>query len=153
MNTMHADIAMLQAPTKKHAQSQKGNALVEFALILPIFLTLLFGMVTFSISLYDKTVLTMATREGARAGAKYVKNRTNSIITNSATAAASQVCQNNLISFGTGGMISPTISTTIQNNILTVTASYNYTGLFWDFIRYSSNINYTISAQNSMRLE
>ena len=85
MTTMRARSAMHQAKTTKHAQSQKGSVLVEFALILPLFLTLLFGVVTFSIALYDKTVLTMATREGARAGAKYVASPTNASIKSLAT--------------------------------------------------------------------
>ena len=148
MTTMRADVDMLQAPTKEQAQCQKGTVLVEFALILPIFLTLLFGMVTFSLGLYNITVPTMATREGARAGVRFVSGRTNAIIQSNARAAALQVCQNNLISFG-----SATITPTIQNNILTVTASGNYTGFFWDFIFYSSGTDYLISAQTSMRLE
>ena len=145
MTNMREDVALFQVPTTEYAQSQKGSVLVEFALILPLFLLLLFGMITFSIALYDKTVLTMATREGARAGVMYVPNRTNNIIASSATAAASQVCQNNLISFGSA--MTPGITTTIQNNILTVTASVNYTGLY-----IFSNIM-SISAQTSMRLE
>ncbi|MEI8032372.1 MAG: TadE family protein [Chlorobiaceae bacterium] len=119
--------------------------LVEFALILPVFLLLLFGVISFSVALYNKTVLTMATREGARAGAKYVKNRTSTIIQSSAAAAALQLCQNNLISFGPG-MTCNVPAPVIQNNILTVTANVNYTGLyvFGDLL---------ISAQTSMRLE
>jgi Flp pilus assembly protein TadG len=145
MTTMRADAAMLQAPTTEHDQSQKGSVLVEFALILPVFLLLLFGVISFSVALYDKTVLTMATREGARAGAKYVPNRTSAIIDSSATATVRQVCNRNLISFGSG--MTPVVPTpTIQNNILTVSANLNYTGLFIfsDFL---------ISAQTSMRLE
>ncbi len=145
MTPICTDVAVHQAQTTKHAQSQKGNALVEFALILPVFLLLLFGMVTFSIALYNKTVLTMATREGARAGVKYVANRTNTIINNSARAAALQLCQNNLISFGPEMTL--TISTSVQSNILTVTITSDYTGLFI----FSDII--LISAHTSMRLE
>ena len=142
---MNTDVAMLQTSTTGHAQFQKGSVLVEFALILPMFLTLLIGMATFSLGLYNKTVLTMATREGARAGVKFVAGRTNTTIASSARAAVLQVCQNNLISFGPG--MTPDVPTpTIQNNILTVTANVNYTGfyIFSDML---------ISAQTSMKLE
>jgi len=147
MITMRTDVAMLQAPTTEHAQSQKGSVLVEFALILPVFLALLIGVIFFSIALYNKTVLTMATREGARAGSKYVANRTNTSIKSSATTAVTNACQNNLISFGT--TMTPTITFNadpISDNNITVTASGNYTG-FYIFSGLS------ISASTTMRLE
>ena len=146
---MRTDVAMLQAQKKEHAQSQKGNALVEFALILPVFLAILLGVITFSIALYNKTVLTMATREGARAGAKYVANRTNDITKSSATTAVTNACGNNLITFGVTAM-TPTITFNadpMSDNILTVKASVNYTGL------YIFSAIMPISAQTSMRLE
>jgi len=156
MITMRTDVAMLQAPTTEHAQSQKGSVLVEFALILPVFLALLIGVIFFSIALYNKTVLTMATREGARAGSKYVANRTNTSIKSSATTAVTNACQNNLISFGTalgiprvGTAMTPTITFNadpISDNNITVTASGNYTG-FYIFSGLS------ISARTTMRLE
>ena len=144
---MRTDIAMLQAPPTERAQSQKGSMLVEFALILPVFLLLLFGVITFSVALYDKTVLTMATREGARAGAKYVANRTNASTKSNATTAVTNACQNNLISFGTA--MTPTITFNadpISDNQLTVSANVNYTGLY-------VFSGFSISAQTSMRLE
>jgi|GEM_PF-1010491 len=123
-------------------QSQKGSALVEFALILPMFLLLLFGVITFSIALYDKTVLTMATREGARAGAIHDPNSSSS---SRAQTAASNVCQNNLITFGDS--MTPAITATTSGDILTVSANINYTGL------YIFSIALPISAESSMRLE
>ena len=47
---------------------QRGAAVVEFALILPILLILLVGTIDASLALYDKAVITNASREGARAG-------------------------------------------------------------------------------------
>lgn len=49
-------------------QCQRGAAVVEFALILPILLVLLVGTIDASLALYDKAVITNASREGARAG-------------------------------------------------------------------------------------
>lgn len=48
-----------------HARDS-GASLVEFALILPVFMMLLFGMITVGIALNDKQQMTHATREGAR---------------------------------------------------------------------------------------
>ena len=49
-------------------KAQQGAAVVEFALILPLLLLLLIGVVDLSLALYDKSVITNASREGARAG-------------------------------------------------------------------------------------
>jgi Flp pilus assembly protein TadG len=138
MTAMSADRAMLKATTKEYAQAQKGNALVEFAFILPLFLLLVFGMITFSIALYDKIVLTMACREGARAGAI-------SASVSDAKTAALAVCQNNLISFGAG---SPDFSQTIiSGNDIIVKGSYNYSGIYlW-------STGFQITAETTMRLE
>jgi Flp pilus assembly protein TadG len=123
MITTHANMVMLKSPIKKHARSQKGNALVEFAFILPLFLFLVLGMITFSLALYDKTILTMATREGARAGA--IASPGNQI--NDAQNAGNSACSGKLISFGTG---SPDFSqTTMSGSNIIVKATYTYTGI------------------------
>ncbi len=52
----------------KRLRRQNGSNLVEFALVSPLLLILVFGIVDFSLALYDKAVVTNASREGARAG-------------------------------------------------------------------------------------
>jgi len=54
--------------TKTLIRNQNGGAAVEFALILPLFIFLIFGIIEGSLLLYNKQVLTNASREGARAG-------------------------------------------------------------------------------------
>jgi len=49
-------------------RTQKGTSMVELAIVLPLLLILLFGIIELSIALYDKAMLTNASREGARAG-------------------------------------------------------------------------------------
>jgi Flp pilus assembly protein TadG len=49
-------------------RTQKGVAVVELAIVILILLVVLFGIGELSIALYDKAVLTNASREGARAG-------------------------------------------------------------------------------------
>lgn len=51
---------------KPHAAS--GAVAVEFAVVLPLFLIFVFGIIEFGMALYNKQVLTNASREGARAG-------------------------------------------------------------------------------------
>lgn len=52
----------------KRVLSQRGGSMVEFALILPILIILLFGIIEFGILIYNQQVLTNAAREGARRG-------------------------------------------------------------------------------------
>ena len=47
---------------------ERGAAVVEFAVILPLLLALAAGIVEFSSLYFNKQVLTMASREGARLG-------------------------------------------------------------------------------------
>lgn len=50
-------------------KSQKGQAMVELALTLPVIVLLLFGILEFGRISYSYIVITHAAREGARAGA------------------------------------------------------------------------------------
>lgn len=49
-------------------KSCRGQTVIEFALIMILVFILIFGIIEFSIIMYDKVVLTNASREGARAG-------------------------------------------------------------------------------------
>lgn len=54
-------------PFGKIFKSQKGSVAVEFALILPVFLMLMFSVIELGSAWYYKQMLVSATREGARA--------------------------------------------------------------------------------------
>ena len=45
-----------------------GVAVIEFAIILPLLLVIIFGIIEFGLVLFNKQVITNASREGARAG-------------------------------------------------------------------------------------
>lgn len=51
--------------------NERGAAVVEFALVVPMLLAILFGIIEFSILFYDKAVITNASREAAREGILY----------------------------------------------------------------------------------
>lgn len=57
---------MVRRPSARRAE--QGVASVEFALLLPLLMALLMGTVELGLVLYDKAVITHASREGARAG-------------------------------------------------------------------------------------
>lgn len=49
-------------------RAMRGVAAVEFALVLPLLIVLLLGIIDFGLMMYDKAMITNAAREGARAG-------------------------------------------------------------------------------------
>jgi Flp pilus assembly protein TadG len=55
--------------------NQKGAAAIEFAVILPLLLVIIFGIIEFSVYFFDKAVITNASREGARAGVVFADDR------------------------------------------------------------------------------
>jgi Flp pilus assembly protein TadG len=61
--------AMLKMIRRRRRNGEKGQALVEFALLIPIFLILLFAIVDFGMGFYSWITVTNAAREGARLGA------------------------------------------------------------------------------------
>jgi Flp pilus assembly protein TadG len=52
----------------KKRTDQNGATAVEFAIILPVLILILFGIIEFSLLLFNKQIITNATREGARFG-------------------------------------------------------------------------------------
>jgi Flp pilus assembly protein TadG len=53
----------------QHIRSQRGQSLVEFALVLPVFVVVFFGIMEFGRLWEISNVLTSAAREGARVAA------------------------------------------------------------------------------------
>ena len=109
----------------KH-KNDKGTAAVEFALILPILLFVLFAIIEFSIALYDKAVITNASREGARMGILAMPAPSPSAA--AITATVNTYAATNLISFGPA---TPSISVTgapcsASGDYITVSVAYTY---------------------------
>ena len=48
--------------------NQKGATAVEFAIVLSLLITLIFGIIEFGLVMFNRQVITNAAREGARAG-------------------------------------------------------------------------------------
>ena len=77
--------------------SEKGASVVELALLLPLLLLFLFGIIEFGIILFDKAMLTNACREGARAGIVALSPRLTEA---EIGAIIVNYCGNHLITFG-----------------------------------------------------
>lgn len=109
---------------------EKGASSVEFALLLPMLLLVLFAIIEFSLLLYDKAVITNASREGARAG---IVMGTPRISTAEIITTVNNYCATNLISFGsTPAAPGTTVSNapcTGPGQFITVSVQYPYSFL------------------------
>lgn len=101
---------------------ERGAVAAEFALLLPVFLLILFSIIEFGMLMYGREVVTNAAREGARAGiVQGPPKRTSGEITSIA---------NNYLT-GTG-INQADVTFTPSNvglsspNLLTVAVQYNY---------------------------
>ncbi|AQW30472.1 TadE/TadG family type IV pilus assembly protein [Ralstonia syzygii subsp. celebesensis] len=110
------------------AHKMRGAAGVEFALVFPILLLVVFGIVEFGAAWYDKSVITNASREAARSGVVFSSPVPTSTKIQS---VATNYCQNKLVTFGAAAncTVSPVTTCSATGNPLTVTVSYTFTGL------------------------
>ena len=68
---------MSRRPSADRRDRSRGQGLVEFAVSVPVFVMLLFGMLEFGFAFSHNLTLEYATREGARAGAALGPGTTN----------------------------------------------------------------------------
>ena len=121
--------------TKKVSGNSKGAAMVEFALLLPVLALILFGIIEFSVVLYNKAVLTNASREGARAGIVYVSYTAPTSTAGATAAVSSYLSRTPLIALeGARPTLTPSItnSCTAAGVPLTVNIVYNHNFLVLD---------------------
>ncbi len=81
-------------------KGQKGASAIEFAIVLPVLVLLLVGTMEFSVLLYDKAVITNASREGARAGIVF-SHPNGKISVAEIQAIVNNYCAGHMITFGT----------------------------------------------------
>jgi Flp pilus assembly protein TadG len=114
----------------KNLKCCKGAAMVEFAIVLPLLLMLVFGIIEFGIMLYDKAMITNASREGARAGMVY--DFPNRVTAAAIMSVVQTYTTGHMITFGAAVNPTTTIPTGICVNAgdsLSVTVTYPYTFL------------------------
>jgi hypothetical protein len=129
--------------------NQNGAAMVEFAIVLPLLLILICGVIEFGVMFYDKAVITNASREGARAGitgpkTEEFKDEIKKIVLN--------YCNVNLINLKGNDALDPDnilISYDGSDHII-VRLEYRYDLLLGSFFGFD---NTTISAETVMRME
>ncbi|NIS71312.1 MAG: pilus assembly protein [Proteobacteria bacterium] len=135
-------------------KSQNGAAAVEFAIVLPLLILLVFGIIEFSVALYDKAMITNASREGARAGIVFsdmdAAQREAEII-----RVVNNYCRDYLITFGASTDV--TIATAgvggSSGEPLTVRVTYLYDFLVLPNFVSDLTGGINLVAQTVMRME
>lgn len=81
--------------------NRRGAAAVEFAIILPLLVLLLFATIEVGLLIYNKQIITGASREGARAGIVLGLDRENAdALETESESVATAYCSDHLITFG-----------------------------------------------------
>ena len=109
-------------------KNQRGATAVEFAIVFPLLILLLFGIIEFSVILYDKAMITNASREGARAG---IVSQLVRVSDTQIQGVVDNYCRLYLISFRSGAAPVTTVTRTGSTfgSDLSVTVTYTYSFL------------------------
>jgi len=138
---------------KTTMKNQRGVAAVEFALILLPLVLLVFGTIEFSTLLYDKAMITNASREGARAGIVY--SYPDRIADGEIVNVVNTYCSDHMISLGGDSSVSTTITRAgnSSGDALTVRVSYLYRFLVLPSFISSLSGGLSIEGETVMRME
>jgi Flp pilus assembly protein TadG len=82
---------------KKMLHDQKGVAAVEFAIVVPLLVVFIFGIIEFGLVFYNKAMITNASREAARAGIVF---RDPSATIAEIQTVVANYCNGMLVTFG-----------------------------------------------------
>jgi Flp pilus assembly protein TadG len=75
-------------PYRRRTKRRRGQALVEFCLVIPIFLLVLCGIMDFGFLFFDRMTVINASREGARAAAMVSDASTATLVAQQAAVSA-----------------------------------------------------------------
>lgn len=117
---------------------------MEFAIILPILVLIIFGIIEFGLIMNSYIVIQSASREGARVG---IVGGTDEDILNFVQTAASNLDRNRITV-----NINPNEGTRKSGDILTVEVRYDY-NIIMPIIRNILGGNIRLRAKTSMRVE
>ena len=145
-------------------RSERGASVVEFSLVLPLLLVIIFGVVEFGFILYNQAMITNASREGARAGIIIQTPRKS---TADITSVVNAYLSNYLVTFKSASPPAPTTVVKINGaeadpataglvtaqDFLTVEVRYDYDFLVLPkFITHITGTK-TLFASSTMRAE
>ena len=111
---------------KAWMDNQRGTAAIEFAIVLPLLMVFIFGIIEFGLVFYNKAMVTNASREAARSGIVY---RDPPLTVAEMQSVVDSYCGGRLISFGGGPSPTTTVPSgecTNHGDELVVNVAYQY---------------------------
>lgn len=131
MNQLLPSSALLARARVRRRQQRrrKGAQIVEFAIILPLFLLLCFGIFEYGRAMMVIEILTNAAREGAR----------NAVLEGSTETTTHSTIDNYLTGSNITGFsrsVSPNPASTARGSSITVNVSVPYSSVSWSPIHY-----------------
>ena len=90
---------------KTWRKDQRGASAVEFAIVLPLLVVFVFGIIEFGLIFYNKAMVTNASREAARTGIVFREPR---VTVAEIQTVVANYCNGMLVTFG--GSANPTIT-------------------------------------------
>lgn len=138
----------------------RGASAVEFAIILPLLVLLLFGIIELSFLLYDQAMITNASREGARAGIVF---RSPAVSDTEITSIVNKYLGTHLINLGgkkspssdpvTGATVLVTRTGGSPGGEVKVRVGYTYSFLVLPQLASSLGGGINMAAETIMRME
>lgn len=154
---MGQDTRSFESLKRYRRRSEAGVSLLEFTVVLPLLLLLLFGIIEMSLVLYNQAMITNAAREGARFGILF--NVVGETYTPHALteieAVVDNYLQDHLISFDDSAewtVTTPTVGNA-TGDTLTVRVQYPYTFLVLPNLAGAFGSDLTLAAEAAMRME
>jgi len=140
---------------KREAMHIRGQGLVEFALVVPIFLILLFGMVEFGRAWMTKNIITGAAREAVRIFAviPYDNNVAQSRADNVLLSAGLDLSRRNISLTATDNNGVQVPATDVNARTMRADVSYNFPVIIVGFIPGFPTNNILLSTSTTMRRE
>jgi Flp pilus assembly protein TadG len=130
---------------RRRSQSKprsRGQALVEFAIVLPVFLLVLFGLIEFGYMLYSQMTVSNAAREAARAAVVDPDACTIPVLANATARGAATGLTGNFITVTAPAP--PSCGTAPQGTPISVTVDYQYHTFFPLFFGATFHLSQTI---------
>lgn len=131
-------------------KNQKGAAAIEFAIVLPLLVLLIFGGIEFGLLLFNKQVITNASREGARAG---IVSQSPRVTEEAIRGIVIGYCGDYLVTFGDNA-IAPSVNATAAGSAfgddLTVLVTYKYDFLVLSNLGFGTTV---LNSQTVMKME
>jgi Flp pilus assembly protein TadG len=113
-----------ETSTRRVRKRRRGAAAVEFAVVLPVFVILVFGMIEYGRMVMVQQVITNASREGAR----------GAVLDGATTSSVQTAVTNYLTSAKVNGgstAVSPDPTTAASGDPITVTVSIPFSAVSW----------------------